>query len=285
MAGATSVSSTVLLGTPHAALRMREFLTGAQTLVQLPAGSRRPAHVLAGAQLPTDFRESIGFLEAGGLIQRMPDADGGVIHVPPQKRMILDFYKNNTIHFFLLPALLARGLVDGRRGAALKDEVPGGWTCSAGSSRSPSARRCRRARPSAGLLPHPRRPQGGRRCPHPQHPLLRAVTGILDNFQEAYWISARTLGEMNRPLSRKAAIELMRKRYATSLLLGEVRKPEGNSTITLGNALERCREMGVVAMEARSKGRDRMVRPGPLFDQLPILIGRLAPQRRLTDVN
>src|SRR5205823_11504944 len=69
-----------------------------------------------------DFAESLAFLESGGLIQRL-HSDGEVIRVPAEKRISLDFYKNNTIHFFLLPALLSRALLLRLQGAALKDEV------------------------------------------------------------------------------------------------------------------------------------------------------------------
>ena len=43
----------------------------------------------------------------------------------------------------------------------------------------------------------------------------------------------------------------MQKRYRTGLLLGEVRKPEGNSSVTLGNALNRFAELEFVQVRIR----------------------------------
>ena len=145
--GATSVSSTVLLGSPHAAWRYPQFLVAAQTLAALPAAPGRAAHRLARAQHAADFKESLLFLESGGLIQRLP-GDGDVIRVPAEKRIILDFYKNNTIHFFLLPALLSRALLAGRarrgvegRGLLVAGPVPLGVPAAGARGRGGGDRR------------------------------------------------------------------------------------------------------------------------------------------------
>lgn len=283
VAGATSVSSTVLLGAPHAGLRMRGFLVNARALVRYLRSRQVALTSSLERNMAADFRESIGFLEAGALIQRIPDSDGIVLHVPPQKRRTLDFYKNNTIHFFLLPALVARGLLAGLRGAALREEVSWWlemfrWEFALPERGAVAAELDRLFEYFAaeGAI-------GGAAgdVVDPLHPALCAVAGVLDNFQEAYWVAARTLADLRGPTARKACIDRMRKRYEILLLLGEVRKPEGNSTITLGNALERLREMGVIVLDAAGKGRDRIVRPGPQFEQLPGLVPRLAPTIRL----
>ena len=65
----------------------------------------------------------------------------------------------------------------------------------------------------------------------------------------------------------------MRRQFQTSLLLGEVRQPEGNSMITFGNALSRLAELGHVSIIRRGRGgRERWVDRGPAFDRLPDLI-------------
>ena len=45
--------------------------------------------------------------------------------MPTEKRLALDFYKNNTIHFFLLPALMSTRWCAACTATALRDEV--GW--------------------------------------------------------------------------------------------------------------------------------------------------------------
>jgi hypothetical protein len=62
----------------------------------------------------------------------------------------------------------------------------------------------------------------------------------------------------------------MRKRYTEALLLGEVGKPEGNSSVTLGNALNRLSEIGCVRIRS-GKGKEVLVQRGEHFaDLLPI---------------
>ena len=46
-----------------------------------------------------------------------------MLHVPTEKRMNLDFYKNNIIHFFLLPALLTRALLADVPLAGLSEQI------------------------------------------------------------------------------------------------------------------------------------------------------------------
>ena len=106
---------------------------------------------------------------------------------------------------------------------------------------------------------------------------MRSTAGLLDNFREAYWIAARTLAQLDDAgMPHKAVLEQARKRYTTSLLLGEVQRPEGNTLVTLGNALNRYAEVGFMTIAAPPKGREPVVRRGPAFAELPRLETRLA---------
>jgi glycerol-3-phosphate O-acyltransferase len=275
--GATSVSSTVLLSSPHAAWRYPQFLVAAQTLLRLlrSHGAQITASLERNA---ADFKESLLFLESGGLIQRLA-GDGDVIRVSAEKRISLDFYKNNTIHFFLLPALLSRALLKGLRGAALKDEI--NWWLDLYRWEFPLPEREAVAAELGRLLEYFRAEgamlAGDGDAVNPEHPLMRATADLLDNFREAYWITARTLAQLgDAGMPQKSLLEQARKRYATSLLLGEVRRPEGNTLVTLGNALNRYAEVGFVSIARSAKGRDRIVRRGPAFAELPRLEARLA---------
>ena len=274
--GATSVSASVLLSAPHPALRYQQFLAGAQTLLHFlrQHGVRLTASLERNA---ADFRESLAFLENGGLIHRLPGEEG-IIHVPPEKRMSLDFYKNNSIHFFLLPALLARALLTGLRGGALKDEVS--WWLNLYRWEFPLPEREAVAAQLGRLLEYFRAEgavaAGDGDAVNAEHPLICSMSGMLDNFCEAYWMTAQTLARVvDGGMSQKAVLDAIRKRYAAGLLLGEVRKSEGNSTMTLGNALSRYAETGCITIAA-GKGRDRIVRPGPQFAELSGVERRLA---------
>jgi glycerol-3-phosphate O-acyltransferase len=277
VAGATSISSTVLLSSPHAAWRYSQFLAGAQTLVRFlqHEGVRFTASLERNVG---DFLESLAFLESGGLIQRLPGEEG-VIRVPAEKRIILDFYKNNTIHFFLLPALLSRALVAGLRGMALKEDVS--WWLDLYRWEFPLPERETIALQLGMLLEYYRAhgtlTAGNGEVVDPRHPLVRSTAGLLDNFCEAYWIMARTVAQLDdggRP--RNAVLDAARTRYDTALLLGEVRRPEGNSTVTLGNALNRFAETGFIVVSAGLRGRDRIIRRGPHFAEVTRVERRLA---------
>src|SRR5262249_5428516 len=96
VAGATSVSATVLLSLPQRACRLREFCTRARSLAELLRWQNVRFTASLDRNLDGEFRENLGFLESGGLIRRLAGDDGGIIHVPTDKRLALDFYKNNT---------------------------------------------------------------------------------------------------------------------------------------------------------------------------------------------
>ena len=68
-------------------------------------------------------------------------------------------------------------------------------------------------------------------------------------------------------------------------LLGQTRRPEGNSAVTFANALSRFAEVGCIAMTRRGRGgRERVVLPGPAIAELAVLERRLADSRRLEGV-
>src|SRR2546422_789044 len=74
----------------------------------------------------------------------------------------------------------------------------------------------------------------------PHHVIIRATADVLENFREGYQVAARTVGtQRDWPIAERTLVQKMRRQFATSLLLGEVRKPEGNSVIIFGNALSR----------------------------------------------
>jgi hypothetical protein len=97
-----------------------------------------------------------------------------------------------------------------------------------------------------------------------EHPSLLALVGLLESFRESYLVATRTVAAVEEwPIARTGLFRAMRREYATGLLLGELRKPEGNSVVTFGNALERLLAMRVV--QAGSGKQARWIEPGPAF--------------------
>jgi glycerol-3-phosphate O-acyltransferase len=278
VAGATSVSATVLLTLPHRACRLPDFVLRATALARYLRA--RGVRFTASLERNVDgeFRENLGFLESGGLIQRLASEGRSVIYVPAEKRLALDFYKNNTIHFFLLPALVLDAMARGLRGDALRDDVS--WWLDLFRWEFPLPER-------EGLTDELARVReyliadgavsvsGPDEALELQHPFVVPVRAILDNFRETYWIAAQTLLELgDQPRPQRAMLESMQKRYRTGLLLGEVRKREGNSSVTLGNALNRFAELECVQLRA-GKAKERAVARGPKFDQLGAIAQRI----------
>ena len=273
VAGATAVSATALLGAPRAACRMGEFLAAAHALSGLlrDTGARITASLERNEK--SDFRESLRWLEGGGLVERLMDSGGAVLHVPVAKRLNLDFYKNNIIHFFLVPSLLTRALLAEVPVTALRAHLA--WWLDLYRWEFPLPEREALAAEIGRWLTHYREAGAlAGDAAAPDHPVIQATAGILENFREAYLVAARTVAAQEEwPIAHTALAQRMRRQFQTSLLLGEVHKPEGNSMITFGNALSRLAELGHVSIVRRGRGgRERWVDRGPAFDRLPELI-------------
>jgi glycerol-3-phosphate O-acyltransferase len=196
-----------------------------------------------------------------------------VLHVPASKRINLDFYKNNTIHFFLVPSLLTRALLAEVPFGALRAHV--GWWLDLYRWEFPLPEREALAAEIGRWLAYYR--EAGALVGDavaPDHPIIRATAGALEDFREAYLVAARTVAAQQEwPIQQGALVKRMQAQFQTSLLLGEVHKPEGNSMITFGNALSRLAELGHVVFVARGRGgRERWVDRGPALDRLPELI-------------
>jgi glycerol-3-phosphate O-acyltransferase len=275
VSGATSVSATALLGAPRPACRQEDFLMAAHTLTELLRVQRVQLTESLVRNEASHFREGLTWLESGSLVTRVVDSDGTVLHVPPEKRLSLDFYKNNTIHFYLLPALLTRSLRAGVSVGDLQEDVL--WWLDLYRWEFPLPGRETLARDIERWLAYYRETGAvvdGRA--DPAHPVIQVTCGLLENFREAYLIAARTLTATKEwPITRPALVKRMQRQFATSLLLAEVTRPEGGTMVTFNNALARYAELGYVTIAVKDDTRDRAVDRGPTFERLPDLIQRL----------
>jgi glycerol-3-phosphate O-acyltransferase len=276
VAGATSICATSLLGSPRAACRVADFLTSARALVDLLRASRVQLTSALERNLATNFREGLAWLESGSLVQRLQDSGGMVLHVPTEKRINLDFYKNNTIHFFLLPCLITRALLAKVPLDTLRSHVA--WWLDLYRWEFPLPERDALA-PEVEAWVARYREWGALvgDAADVDHPVIRATTGLLENFREAYLMAARTVAAQQEwPILQATLVQRIRRQFATSLLLAEVTKPEGASIMIFGNALSRLAEMGHIAVVRRGReGRERWVEKGLAYERLPDLIRQL----------
>src|SRR5581483_4569239 len=112
----------VLLSSPPGPRPFDEFTSAARTLAQLLRWRGAAFTTSLERNLGiANFAEITGFLSSSGLVVVGEDGAGRTIEVPREKRKTLDFYKNNSIHFFLLPSLVAHAGLRGLARADLKD--------------------------------------------------------------------------------------------------------------------------------------------------------------------
>ena len=273
VAGATPISATALLAAPRAACRIEEFIAAAIALVGLLRAKEVRLTASLERNVDLNFRESLDWLTNGGLVERLVDSNGVVIHVPTEKRTSLDFYKNTTIHFFLVPSLLTCALLADVPLGALRGHLS--WWLDLYRWEFPLPEREQLNAEIGRWLAYYR--EAGALLGDAavaDHPVVRATAGVLENFREAYLIAARTVAANQEwPIALPSLTKRMQRQFRTSLLLDEVRKPEGGSMITFGNALSRLAELGHVAVTRGGRaGRERWVERGPTFDRLPELI-------------
>jgi glycerol-3-phosphate O-acyltransferase len=281
VAGATSVSSTVLLSAPESAIRYAEFVVAARAFTELLM--HKGVTLTASLQRNFEnFYESLNFLQNGKLIEWMKDRDGDIIYAPAEKRMILDFYKNNSIHFFLVPSLVAHALRRGVRRADLR-EVVWSWLDLFRWEFALPEREAIGAEIDDTLAYFVEKGALDGDIVRAGHILLVFGDGILDSFREAYWIVAKTLLDLDAGgCTYKAAIARMQKSFTMHQLLGQTRRPEGNSAVTFANALNRFAELGFISLVRRGRGgREQVVLPGDATAELALLERRLAESRRV----
>jgi len=273
--GATSLSATVLLASPTGPSRFDEFTVAARALSELlrwrgvaftPSLERNLG--------PANFGEITGFLASSGLITVGEENGARVLAVSPSKRKVLDFYKNNSIHFFLLASLLAHAYVRDVPRAELKEEL--WWWLNLLRWEFALPERESVAAEAGRLLDYFRAHgasfDGSRRAV----PLVHALVGILENFREAYWIAARTALQVDgEARAESQLVAQMAKHFEAALLLGEVTKPEAATPVTFGNAISRLVEIGCLERERRNGDRDRWLRRGPQFRDLEAIAARL----------
>jgi glycerol-3-phosphate O-acyltransferase len=271
---APSVAAIVLLSNPYPAIRVGDFLRSAHLL--LDHAERVGARLTNSLRQDRwTFQETLAFLETSGLLVRIADRDGGILHVPDEKRINLDFYKNNSIHWFIVLSLVSHALACGVSREALKDDL--WWWLDLFRNEFVLPEREQLAAGVGELLDCLARLGVVRDgAVERAHPVIRSSASILQNFREAYWVATKTLRAVDGSgKAEKALVEEMRRTYRANLLLGVLHKPEGNTTVALENAIRRLEELRYVAFDGRGRGV-RWVVPGSAHAELAEIESRLA---------
>jgi len=269
VAGATSISATVLLSGPHRGTRYEDYARLANALARLVKVQGMKTTASLDRNIG-DFRESLEFLTKSGLIDHITRGNTEVLVIGDHKRLALDFYKNNLIHAFVLPSLVCSAMLAGRRGDALADDVQHWLDVFRFEFALPDRHELRQlVERQVGYL----RDLGAVTDDtiDVEHAVVIAAVGVLDVFREAYWLAAKTVQEVLGAdgLGEKPLTAEYQKSCETALLVGESSKPECANTVLLQNALRRMTELGHVRSQQRGRGgRERVYLRGARYSEL-----------------
>jgi len=259
VAGATSISATVLLSGPHRGTRYEDYARLANALAKLI----KAQGVKTTASLDRnigDFRESLDFLAKSGLIDRIRRGSDEIVVVRENKRLALDFYKNNLIHAFVLPSLVCSALLAGKRGATLVEEVQRWLDVFRYEFALPDRHELARHIDTTIARLRELDVLRGDEI-DAANPVVIATVGALDVFRESYWLAAKTVREVLAAdgTTDKALVAEYQKAYEAALLVGEAAQPEGATTVLFQNSTSRLVELGYVRTERRGRGgRERV---------------------------
>ncbi|MEO2168007.1 MAG: hypothetical protein ABGY42_07770 [bacterium] len=257
--GATSLSATVLLSAPETGVCFADFARDSRALAELLRW--RGANFTPSLERNLgrdDFDEILTFLQSTGLIEIEGDGHDRVMRIAKGKRIALDFYKNNSIHFFLTASLVAHALMRGVAREDLEDEI--WWWLEIFRWEFPLPEHSDVGPRINRILEYFDAHGVAFAGPGRSVPLVRALGSILENFREAYWIVARAIGQLGEESVTEADwMQQIARSFDAARLLGEVVRPEAGNPIVFKNATSRFAEMGLLMIEKGRTPRDRRI--------------------------
>ena len=122
VANANSVSACAGMGSPHRGVRRVELVEHIRVIVDLlKLQKTRMTRALLADQ--KSFEESISFLLRNDLLKSREDSGGEILYFDESRRTALDLYRNAVAHFLATPSFLARRLLTGADGDALRRDL------------------------------------------------------------------------------------------------------------------------------------------------------------------
>ncbi|MFP6663069.1 MAG: 1-acyl-sn-glycerol-3-phosphate acyltransferase [Deltaproteobacteria bacterium] len=258
--GATSLSATVLLSAPDTGVCFADFARDSRALAELLRWRGATFTPSLERNLGRDdFNEILSFLHGTGLIEIEGEGRQRVMRIAKGKRTALDFYKNNSIHFFLTASLVAHALMRGVAREDLEQEV--WWWLEIFRWEFPLPEHADVGPRITRILEYFDAHGVGFAGRGASVPLVRALGSILENFREAYWIAARAIGQLGEESVPDAEwMQQIGRSFDAARLLGEVVRPEAANPIVFKNATSRFAEMGLLTIEKGRTSRDQRIR-------------------------
>ena len=107
-------------------------------------------------------------------------------------------------------------------------------------------------------------------------PWLRFFAVQIQPVLEAYAAFFRVVESLDGSAERRRLLDEAESLLEDELVLGEARYPEAVSRVTFGNALGLLHEESVLICEGALTRAETVFAPGPRWDRLPSLLGRVA---------
>ena len=238
-----------------------------QAIAVLESCARR-----AGARLtevyerdrPAALERALDLLVGGKLVEKRDD----LLVVPEERRPGLDYYKNNALNWFVAESIIARAHTALRRQAspvaqeALRERTRElsrllklEFVYRVGATFEVIFEENLGGMIEAGWL---RRQGGAIEVAEGGAAPLALLSGLCENFVEAYWAAARALPSARTPIATKELTRAALERAERMFLQGEIRRRESVTKTTLTNAVEYFLDQGVLEAEA---GKLRLAHP------------------------
>ncbi len=271
----SSLAATALLAHAKNAIRRDELFETVHSLRSLLRMRHAPmSEPLAKEDL--DFDSMVQFLISSDLVGELKDAREVVYTFDDKKRCALDFYKNNIVHFLVVPSILSQAIQRGITRTELWKELFWWVHLFRYEFFLPEDRIVENRAEiflghfisekiveenADGITPT----QEGRKQ-------LALYAGILANFREGYFAVLEAVSNQRQwPVPEKRLLSEISLTFGKFFLLKEVHRPESRNPVVFKNALQSLITTGQLAVRQASVGKGKsttLYEQGPHFEDL-----------------
>jgi glycerol-3-phosphate O-acyltransferase len=277
---ATAIAASAMLGSGARGLFRAELVQRMQDIVDL---LRLQDVRLTPALLQDEgeFAESIASMLRADLLRSTEDPRGEILYFEESARRALDIYRNSIVHYLAAPSFLARRLLAGPAGDALRADLAEWLDLFYSEYHSPRGE-VLAAHFDAFLDYFDRfgwvdRSDGQLRATEKGAPHFSLLAEQTRGVVEVYYATFAAVSGFEGDLNAKLLVKAASAQFERGNLLGEVQRTESVNATTIANAIALLVRRGVLeaAPEGPKKGDTDYVQ-GPSFGDLPALRERLA---------
>ncbi len=276
---ATSVAACALMGESSRGMFREELAARMQQIVDL----LRLQDVRLTPALDRDeggFHVSIGSMLSADLIRSDPDARGEVLYYEPGRVRALDMYRNTIVHYLATPSFLARHLLSSPEIDSVRAELPVWLDLFYFEFFTPKGEVL--ASHVDAFIDHFERfcwiERSGERLEPTEKGVsyFRFLAEQTRGIVEVYYATSNAVLAMVGAMSRKNLMKAADEHYVRSELLGEVARRESANETAFRGSLDLMERRGILEQAPDSTGKEPLYQPGPLFEDVMPLRGRLA---------